>query len=156
MDYYRELDALTLPAPAVAAPQHETTPEFPWAAHMFANVNDDALQAFSQAEGFGAVADLLEHARRAATPAPAATPSKSHIKRPPNAFFLYRSDKLEEVRAELGTAQQNSLSKVLAERWNNETPEVRQIYKDLAEQVKADHLARYPNYRFNPRRGRHD
>ena len=53
------------------------------------------------------------------------------ISRPPNAFILYRSDKLVEVKeaqADIRTPQAE-LSKLIAERWRQEPPEVR--YSDL-------------------------
>ncbi|CEH18575.1 High mobility group box domain [Ceraceosorus bombacis] len=117
------------------------------------------------------------------------------IPRPPNAWILYRSDKLraasepsndqpfrlsplatgsdtagqdsESEGAEAsGSAaapgksasggahknpRQGDLSKRLASSWQNEKPQVRQYYYQLAEQRKEEHRRMFPDYKFAPR-----
>ncbi|RKL05567.1 hypothetical protein BFJ68_g10666 [Fusarium oxysporum] len=54
------------------------------------------------------------------------------IPRPPNAYILY--------------------PQVLGRLWNSETREVRALYKQMADQKKAEHRRQYPDYQYRPRR----
>jgi hypothetical protein len=45
---------------------------------------------------------------------------------------------------------QADISKLIAAMWKNEQPEVRQHYEALSDMKKAEHLALYPGYRFQP------
>ncbi|KAK0486878.1 hypothetical protein EDD18DRAFT_651982 [Armillaria luteobubalina] len=77
------------------------------------------------------------------------------IPRPPNAFILFRSDilkKLREKDPKNKTGKQRFLSQVAGEAWRRTTPEERQAFNNLAEEARADHLKKYPNYRFSPQR----
>lgn len=67
------------------------------------------------------------------------------ISRPPNAWILYRSDKILEVKAhaEIRTPQAE-LSKLIAERWRNESPEVKQRYELQAKMRKQEHDSQNP------------
>lgn len=73
--------------------------------------------------------------------------------RPPNAWILYRSDKLQELppppvgQSKLTQAQ---VSKIIAAEWKKEPEEVRNFYEQRAEKAKAEHARLYPNYRFAP------
>ncbi|KAH6914110.1 hypothetical protein BKA70DRAFT_1260475 [Coprinopsis sp. MPI-PUGE-AT-0042] len=74
------------------------------------------------------------------------------IPRPPNAWILYRSDRLKSM-APLPEGQkraQSTVSKQLSLDWANESQEVRDRYEKLADQRKAEHHVMYPNYRFTP------
>ncbi|KAK0490940.1 hypothetical protein IW261DRAFT_1413365 [Armillaria novae-zelandiae] len=85
-------------------------------------------------------------------PDPATEPK---IPRPPNAFILFRSDilkKLREKDPKNKTGKQRFLSQVAGEAWRRITPEERQAFNNLAEEARADHLKKYPNYRFSPQR----
>ena len=68
------------------------------------------------------------------------------ILRPPNAWILYRSDKLAEVKEAKATVKtpQAELSKMIAERWRAETPEVKRKYDLQAQLKKQEHDALYP------------
>ncbi|KAG8799115.1 hypothetical protein FRC17_007222, partial [Serendipita sp. 399] len=73
--------------------------------------------------------------------------------RPANAWILYRSHKMKDLTpTEPGAPRrpQADISKLIAEMWKNETPEVRQRYEQLSDMKKAEHLALYPGYRFQP------
>lgn len=70
------------------------------------------------------------------------------IPRPPNPWILYRADKARElVNSKLTQAE---VSRLIAQMWRNETPEVRAHYERLAEIKKEEHRRRYPGYRFQP------
>jgi HMG (high mobility group) box len=73
--------------------------------------------------------------------------------RPPNAWILYRSDKLQELPPPpLGHPKptQAEVSKIISAQWRTETEDVRALYEQRAEMAKAEHARLYPNYRFAP------
>jgi len=73
--------------------------------------------------------------------------------RPANAWILYRSDKMKDITPSLPgqpKPPQADISKLIAAMWKNEKPEVKQHYEALSDMKKAEHLALYPGYRFQP------
>ncbi|KAJ7153759.1 hypothetical protein C8R46DRAFT_828911, partial [Mycena filopes] len=71
------------------------------------------------------------------------------IRRPRNAFFIFRSDFVLEVMA--GTAQslqQRNLSRAAAQVWSTMGRVERQPFYERAENESKEHALRYPNYRF--------
>jgi hypothetical protein len=73
--------------------------------------------------------------------------------RPPNAWILYRSDKLQELPPPpVGQPKptQAEVSKIISAQWRAETDDVRALYEQRAETAKAEHARLYPNYRFAP------
>ena len=73
--------------------------------------------------------------------------------RPPNAWILYRSDKLQELPPPpVGQPKptQAEVSKIISAQWRAETDDVRAMYEQRAETAKAEHARLYPNYRFAP------
>lgn len=73
--------------------------------------------------------------------------------RPANAWILYRSDKMKDIAPTLPgqpKPPQADISKLIAAMWKSEQPEVRQHYEALSDMKKAEHLALYPGYRFQP------
>ncbi|KAI0067174.1 hypothetical protein BV25DRAFT_1065993 [Artomyces pyxidatus] len=73
--------------------------------------------------------------------------------RPPNAWILYRSDKLRELpppRPGEPRRAQSDVSKAISILWRNESEAVRAEYERRAELAKAQHAVMYPNYRFAP------
>lgn len=69
--------------------------------------------------------------------------------RPPNAWILYRSDKLRQLPPAKGRAQAD-VSKTISAMWKNETDTVRLFYERMADARKAEHQRLYPDYRFQP------
>jgi HMG (high mobility group) box len=73
--------------------------------------------------------------------------------RPPNAWILYRSDKLQQLPPPaFGQPKptQAEVSKIISAQWRSESDQVRAHYDHLAEMAKAEHARLYPNYRFAP------
>ncbi|OAX39957.1 hypothetical protein K503DRAFT_799226 [Rhizopogon vinicolor AM-OR11-026] len=73
--------------------------------------------------------------------------------RPPNAWILYRSDKLKSLPPEQPGAQrraQADVSKLISEMWRSESEAVKLEYERLADAKKAEHQRLYPSYRFQP------
>ncbi|KXN93388.1 Silenced mating-type M-specific polypeptide Mc [Leucoagaricus sp. SymC.cos] len=73
--------------------------------------------------------------------------------RPPNAWIIYRSDKVHQLPPlEPGQPRraQAEVSKLISNMWANESEETRQEYERRAEEAKAAHALKYPGYRFKP------
>ena len=73
--------------------------------------------------------------------------------RPPNAWILYRSDKLQQLPPPaLGQPKptQAEVSKIISAQWKTESDEVRAMYDERAQIAKLEHARLYPNYRFTP------
>ncbi|KAF8520375.1 hypothetical protein BU17DRAFT_65397 [Hysterangium stoloniferum] len=75
--------------------------------------------------------------------------------RPPNAWILYRSDKLKALPSpEPGMPRkpQADISKIISSMWRMESTAVRSEYEHLSEVKKAEHHTKYPHYRFQPKK----
>ncbi|TFK75332.1 hypothetical protein BDN72DRAFT_787252 [Pluteus cervinus] len=72
--------------------------------------------------------------------------------RPPNAWILYRSDKLRELPPSTPNQRmvQADVSRLISTMWKSEAEDVRAEYERRADQKKAEHALRYPNYRYQP------
>ncbi|KIK98564.1 hypothetical protein PAXRUDRAFT_55546, partial [Paxillus rubicundulus Ve08.2h10] len=70
--------------------------------------------------------------------------------RPPNAWILYRSDRLKELPPSKERRAQADVSKLISNMWKNEKEEVKLEYERMADAKKAEHQRLYPSYRFQP------
>ncbi|KAG2033502.1 high mobility group box domain-containing protein, partial [Suillus americanus] len=78
---------------------------------------------------------------------------QSQPPRPPNAWILYRSDKIKVLPpAQPGqrSRAQADVSKLISDMWRNESDAVKLEYERLADARKAEHQRLYPDYRFQP------
>ncbi|KAG1812517.1 uncharacterized protein BJ212DRAFT_1301502 [Suillus subaureus] len=78
---------------------------------------------------------------------------QSQPPRPPNAWILYRSDKIKVLPpAAPGqrSRAQADVSKLISDMWRNESDAVKLEYERLADARKAEHQRLYPDYRFQP------
>ena len=77
----------------------------------------------------------------------------SRPRRPANAWILYRSEKMKTLKPSDPSAPrrtQADISRIIAALWRDEAPAVRMYYETLSDHYKAEHLAQYPTYRFQP------
>lgn len=90
------------------------------------------------------------------------------VPRPPNSFILYRQHHHHAVTAANPGVQNTQIcescfyhsviasliksARIIANMWREETPEVRNQFKELAEQKKKLHAQAHPNYHYTPRR----
>jgi len=72
--------------------------------------------------------------------------------RPPNAFILYRCSKKSDIVAQNKDISNNEVSKQIAEMWRREPLEVKMKYKRLADTAKVEHMKKYPEYKYRPRK----
>ncbi|KAK4117600.1 hypothetical protein N656DRAFT_744074 [Canariomyces notabilis] len=85
-------------------------------------------------------------------------PKKKHVttvfrlRRPPNAYILYRKDKHGEVKAENPGLDNNEISVIIGAMWKAESSEVRAEYHEKAQEVKRNLMIAYPDYRYIPRK----
>ncbi|KJA30010.1 hypothetical protein HYPSUDRAFT_73491 [Hypholoma sublateritium FD-334 SS-4] len=81
---------------------------------------------------------------------PSPSPSE-HIKRPPNAFMIFRSAFLrsKKIPAE-ETNQQQTLSRIIGQTWGAMTADEKAFYNEAADAAKREHRMRYPNYKYSP------
>ncbi|EMD32252.1 hypothetical protein CERSUDRAFT_118953 [Gelatoporia subvermispora B] len=86
---------------------------------------------------------------------------EDYIKRPENAFILFRrkccedrqaQDEAEEASAPVKKQRQADLSKTISQQWKSLSGEERAYWEDLAKEKKKEHEAMYPNYVYRPQR----
>ena len=73
-----------------------------------------------------------------------------HIKRPRNAFILFRVAKADDIRKQLGTKYNPAVSARAGELWKAASPEVKEYYKRMADKEKQQHELKYPGYKYKP------
>ncbi|PCH35045.1 hypothetical protein WOLCODRAFT_139706 [Wolfiporia cocos MD-104 SS10] len=87
---------------------------------------------------------------------------EDYIKRPENAFILFRrkccEDRQAQEEAEEATVgpvkkpRQADLSKTISQQWKGLSSEERHYWEELAKEKKKEHEAMYPNYVYRPQR----
>ncbi|EGZ70041.1 hypothetical protein NEUTE2DRAFT_91123 [Neurospora tetrasperma FGSC 2509] len=80
------------------------------------------------------------------TPAP-------KVPRPRNAFILYRQHHQARVVADHPGLANPEISKIIGEKWRAESDLHKEEWKQLAEEEKLHHQRKYPEYKYQPRRG---
>jgi hypothetical protein len=88
-------------------------------------------------------------------PKAASSNAKTKIKkppRPPNAFILYRRAKQPGIVARHQGITNNEVSKEIGRMWHEEPAEIRQKFQKMADAAKQEHMKKYPEYRYRPRR----
>lgn len=83
---------------------------------------------------------------------PRTNETRLRIRRPPNAWILYRTEKSQTLRKQQPKLSNNEVSQILSQRWHSEPAEVRAHYKSLAAERKRQHRQEYPDYQYRPRR----
>ncbi|KAF8348431.1 hypothetical protein F5887DRAFT_1156934 [Amanita rubescens] len=86
---------------------------------------------------------------------------EDYIKRPENAFILFRRKCCEDRQQEEGALEspvkkqrQADLSKTISQQWKSLSPEERQYWEHLAKEKKKEHEQMYPNYVYRPQRSK--
>ncbi|KAL8807331.1 MAG: hypothetical protein Q9200_004723, partial [Gallowayella weberi] len=74
------------------------------------------------------------------------------VPRPRNAFILFRQHHQARVVAQNPGLANPDISKVIGDHWRQSPPDVKQHWKNLAEEEKIRHQRQYPDYRYQPRR----
>lgn len=71
--------------------------------------------------------------------------------RPPNAFILYRRHQQAHLRSMKPGIHLRVASKLIAIWWKAENDNVKAHYRKVAQEEKAEHMKKYPEYRYKPR-----
>ncbi|KAF9256000.1 hypothetical protein L218DRAFT_966773 [Marasmius fiardii PR-910] len=84
---------------------------------------------------------------------------EDYIKRPENAFILFRRKCVEEREAAAAAGgdkkqRQADLSKAISQQWKALSAEERKHWEQLAKEKKKEHEQMYPNYVYRPQRVR--
>lgn len=86
---------------------------------------------------------------------------EDYIKRPENAFILFRRHCCEERQAAAEEAdgptkkqRQADLSKTISQQWKSLSVDERQIWEDRAKERKKEHERMHPNYVYRPQRSK--
>ncbi|KAI1328064.1 hypothetical protein F5Y16DRAFT_420216 [Xylariaceae sp. FL0255] len=75
------------------------------------------------------------------------------VPRPRNAFILYRQAWQGHFAALHQGLANPEISKLIGEKWREQPEDVKNTWKQLAEEEKVRHQRQYPGYRYQPRRG---
>ncbi|KHJ30151.1 putative mating-type protein mat a-1 [Erysiphe necator] len=75
-----------------------------------------------------------------------------HIRKPRNAWIIFRQEMMVKFRAQIGHLHTSEQSKVISKMWKKTPRHTKEFYTTLAHKEKADLLAQYPNYRVQPRK----
>lgn len=70
------------------------------------------------------------------------------VKRPLNAFMLYRKDK----QGGIPTSNHQSVSRIIGAMWKNESADTKAKYNALAQQEREKHRLAYPGYKYSPKK----
>ena len=120
--------------------------EQPWAQPTISTSSTPAslriVQPYLQNESDHA--DLVKQPTR--LPSGMSNQSANRPRRPPNAWILYRSDKMKTLKRTEPSAPRRDSSKLIAEMWKDETEDVKRYYWTLADLAKAEYHAHYPTY----------
>ncbi|KAJ1976308.1 hypothetical protein H4R34_004028 [Dimargaris verticillata] len=81
-------------------------------------------------------------------------PKVKKVGRPHNSFILYRKDKQKEITQKTPNINQKVVSKMIGQMWKAESKEVKDYYAKQAEIHKKEHMEKYPDYKYTPRKGR--
>ncbi|CAG8511420.1 1783_t:CDS:1, partial [Gigaspora margarita] len=73
------------------------------------------------------------------------------VRRPQNAFILYRNNKQSDVIAQNKNITNAEVSKVISKMWKNENEEIKLQWQKLADIEKLKHMKAHPNYVYKPR-----
>jgi len=75
--------------------------------------------------------------------------------RPLNSFMIYRREyqkRIKEENPNILLSELSRISKCAADRWANESQQIKQLYAEKAKAEKEKHMKLYPNYVYCPRR----
>ncbi|CAG8519517.1 3053_t:CDS:1 [Funneliformis mosseae] len=78
--------------------------------------------------------------------------NNGHIPRPKNCFMAYREQMQHNILAENPGMNNKVVSVIAAKMWNSEPEDVKQYWREHAQQLKIEHMNKYPNYKFSPKK----
>ncbi|KAI5799989.1 hypothetical protein EDC01DRAFT_612700 [Geopyxis carbonaria] len=76
----------------------------------------------------------------------------ARIPRPRNAFILFRQHHHAAVVAQHPGKPNPEISKIIGQMWKSSSDEIKSVWQSHADEEKRQHIQRYPQYRYQPRR----
>ncbi|KAK8204719.1 hypothetical protein IWZ01DRAFT_544395 [Phyllosticta capitalensis] len=77
---------------------------------------------------------------------------KPKVPRPCNPFIMYRNFLHQKVTMENPGLHNNQISKIIGRMWQAEPAEAKEYWRDQAKQSKEEHLLKFPDYQYRPRK----
>ncbi|KAJ3311038.1 hypothetical protein HDV04_004458 [Boothiomyces sp. JEL0838] len=78
----------------------------------------------------------------------AITAQISSVRKPPNAFFVYRKAMLSQITKKHNTTKSHEVSRIAGQMWAKEPESVRSQYQKLAMIARELHLQKYPDFKW--------
>ncbi|KAK0455326.1 uncharacterized protein EV420DRAFT_594659 [Desarmillaria tabescens] len=80
----------------------------------------------------------------------------AHIPRPPNPFFLFRSECTQELNTRFPDKAytSNDFSTHVGRHWKSLTEKQKEVYGELAREAEKKHQELYPGYKYHPESGK--
>ncbi|KAJ3323033.1 hypothetical protein HDV06_002479 [Boothiomyces sp. JEL0866] len=78
----------------------------------------------------------------------AITAQISSVRKPPNAFFVYRKAMLSQITKKHNTTKSHEVSRIAGQMWAKEPEGVRSQYQKLAMIARELHLQKYPDFKW--------
>lgn len=75
--------------------------------------------------------------------------------RPPNSWILYRAYMMKNLQPKDSRERrlsQSEMSSLIASMWKNATAAIKREFEEAAERLKLEHQAKYPGYKYQPRK----